>query len=406
MINQMAMMLLFLLLFSCETNNNTTSSVDKEMSPTISVKHERESFQGDPMATKRVKLQLSGRIDTSNTAIKEVIQLYENYLNSQPDSLYDNPYWNKKEKAEYRDFDFSRTSLFNGLSSAQLFRSYSPFVMSVEPQNGKYQIRVLYSNTASEPPYIGSKVWCIHKLNAVKENGAWKLENLIVEETRDWNHQQVGFIEYVFSDAHPFDEKQAQTAIKYCNSIKRRFNPDFNSKFQFYLANDVDEMGLLENFDFYFTGITTGKAREGMILSSTNNEFYPHEFIHKLLPENPDRGHVIEEGVATFLGTKEDAEAYAKTMKKLADDFNKVETFTLENILNNQTKWNGYPVAYPGGALICEVIHGKKGDEGINQLIRGKTNNYDEIMALTMEILQLDEQTLIQAIEVKIEAFK
>jgi len=357
-------------------------------------------------ANQRIKLQLSGRVDTTKQEVKAIVNLYENYINSSPDSIYNNPYWNQEEKAQYNDFDFSRVSLFNGLNSTQLFSIYPPFVLSVEPVGDKYQIRVLYSNSAQEAPYVSSKVWCIHKLSAVKENKDWKLENLLVEETKDWVKTKIDFIEFIYPKAHQFNKKRARHSIDFCRTIIERFHPNFNNPFKFYITNGIDRMGLLENFDFYFTGTTTGKAREGMILSAKNDEFYPHEFIHKLLPANKDRGHVIEEGLATFLGTKEDKKEYHAIMKKLADDFNKTPSYSLENILNNQVEWNGYPVAYPAGALICEVINGQQGDKGINQLIRGKSNNYKEIMSLALKILNTDEKELVSLIEQKLEAYR
>jgi hypothetical protein len=379
------------MLFNCTSEHEHTNIEGVEINDTIENK---------------IKLQISSRIDTTKREINDVISLYENYINSSPDSIYNNPYWNSKEKAQYSDFDFSRNNIYNGLNSHQLFRIYTPFVLSVEPKNNKYEIRVLYSNSASEPPYVGSKVWCIHKLNAVNQKGSWKLENLIVEKTKNWHKKQFDFIEYVFPDDHTFNTTRANEAVAFCKDIMNRFNPTFNNSFKFYLANGIDEMGELENFDYFFTGITTGKAREGMILSSTSDEFYPHEFIHKLLPENKDRGKVIEEGLATFLGTKIDLAEYLSMMNKLAKDFNKRESFSLENILNNQTEWNGYPVAYPGGALICEFIYEIKGDRGINNLARGKTNNYDEIISLTKDILQIKEAEVVKLIERKIKEYK
>ena len=353
-----------------------------------------------------INLQISSRVDTINSNVKEVLKLYENYINSQPDSIYNNPYWNSKEKASFKDFDFSRISIYNGISSSQLFRVYTPFVLSIEPKNEKYQIRVLYSNSATEPPYVGSKVWCIHKLNARIENGTWKLENLLVEKTKDWTKKQIGFVEYIFPREHQFNVKRAIQASEFCNEIVRRLNPEFNEPFRFYLANGVDEMGELENFDYIFSGVTTGKAREGMILSSKGDEFYPHEFVHKLLPVNANRGHVIEEGLATFLGTKEDSHEYLTVMQKLAKDYKRRKSYSLENILNNTTEWNGYPSAYPGGALICEVIHEISGDEGLNELVRGNTKTYNEIISLTGRILELKEADVIQLIEKKIKEFE
>lgn len=387
----MRLFLLVLLIFSCKAEHQKIESGGTEVLQKTGLK---------------TKLQISSRVDTTNIEVKEVLELYENYINSQPDSIYDNPYWNSEEKARYKDFDFSRINIYNGISSSQLFRNYTPFVLSIEPKNEKYQIRVLYSNSATEPEYVGSKVWCIHKLNAKREKGVWRLENLLDEATKNWMKSRVGFIEYVFPREHQFNGERANKTKLFCDEIVRRFNPEFNGSFSFYLANGVDGMGELENFDYIFSGVTPGKAREGMILSSKGNEFYPHEFIHKLLPVNKNRGQVIEEGLATFLGTKADMAEYSSMMQKLAKDFNKKESFTLENILNNQTAWNGYPVAYPGGALVCEVIHELKGDVGISKLARGKANGYDEIMRLTQGILQLDENDVIQLIEKKIKEFE
>lgn len=354
----------------------------------------------------RITLQVSGRVDTANVAVANVLRLYENYLNAQPDSLYDNPYWNEEEKRKFNDFDFSRASMFNGISSEQLFRIYKPFVLSVEQLNNKYQIRTLYANDHANGSYAGSKVWCIHKVSAIKSKGAWRLENLMVEETKNWQIKQVGFIDYMFPPNYQFKPERAAKAMTFCRSIINRFNPGYSSRFRFYITDSVDDMGKLENFDYYFTGITTGKAREGMILSSKNDEFYPHELVHKLLPVNEQRGPVIEEGLATFLGTKENDKVYQTWMSQLSADFQNKHSYTLENILNNETDWNGYPAAYPGGALICEVIHQGRGDAGLLRLMKGNTRGFDEIMKLCMEILQVSRNELNHLIQLKIQEFR
>ena len=357
-------------------------------------------------ASEKIELQISARVDTSQIEVREVLELYENYINSKPDVISDNPFWNNKEKDQYKDFDFSRKTLYNGMNSEQVFRIYKPFVLSVELKKDKYQIRVMYSNNTTEPPYIGSKVWCIHKLNAIREGGEWKLENLAVGKTKNWNKKKVGFIEFIYSNEHEFNEAQARKSFAFCNEIVDTYNPNFNSSFKYYLASDIDEMGELENFDYYFVGITTGKSREKMIVSSIGSEFYPHEFIHQLLPQNKSRGYVIEEGLATFLGTKENLHEYKQIMHKLAKDFNKRESYSLKNILNNRTKWNGYPTAYSGGALICEVIYSRKGEAGINEFARGKTGDYDEIIDLTKNIMEMSEAEVVELIDHKIKQFE
>jgi hypothetical protein len=164
----------------------------------------------------RINAMLSSRVDTSSNEVKAIIDLYENYLNSRPDSIYNNPYWNEKEKALYKDFDFSRESLFQGgMTPNLLYRVYPPFIMSVELLGEKYQIRILFSSASTDPIYAGSKVWCIQKLNAIKENGSWVLENLIVELTKQWKTSTVGLIEYVYPPGHEFNMKEAKRSASF-----------------------------------------------------------------------------------------------------------------------------------------------------------------------------------------------
>lgn len=341
-----------------------------------------------------LKVLISSRVDTSSNDVRAIIKLYEQYYNSKPDSIYDNPYWNKKEKEQYKDFDFSRESIFQGnMESEMLFRYFSPFVMSVEPIGEKYQIRVLFSSSTTDPKYSGSKVWCIQKLNAIKENDAWVFENLIVELSKNWPSKRIGVIEYIYPPKHEFDFNEAKQGEKFCNRIIKRFNPTYNGTFKFYVTSSIDDMGLLENFDYYFVAITTGKTREGMILTAKGNENYPHEFVHKLLPNNENRGQVIEEGLATFLGTKESEKEYAELLNKLATDLTtNSERFNFKSIISQSVRFNGYQTAYSAGAAICELVYEKRGDEGLTELFMAKTRSYDEILAAVCSITNLTGQ--------------
>jgi hypothetical protein len=344
----------------------------------------------------QIKLLISSRVDTSSKDVKSVIKLYENYYKSKPDSIFDNPYWNKREKENYHDFDFSRASIFQGgMNANTLFQYYSPFVMSVEQIGEKYQIRVLFSSPTTDPKYAGSKVWCIQKLNAVKEGQSWVLENLMVELSEKWSNKKVGRIHYIYSPKHMFNHQDAARSNTFCDEIIKRFNTSYTGSFKYYLTSNTDAMGLLENFDYYFVGITTGKAREGMILSANGNEYYPHEFIHKLLPVNPERDYVIEEGLAMFLGTKENKEKYESLMNKLAEDLIKnSEKINFQSVMSQTVTFNGYQTAYPAGAGICELVHKLKGDEGLKKLIQANSNGYNNLVKAVCSITRLSEQEL------------
>lgn len=346
----------------------------------------------------RITALVSSRVDTSSNEIKDIIKLYDDYLNSQPDSIYDNPFWNSKEKALYEEFDFSRKSIFQGgMTADQLSKIFIPFIMSVEPIGEKYQIRILFSSPTTDPKYAGSKVWCIQKLNVIKENQNWVLENLIVELSKKWKAKTIGPIEYFYPPSHDFDMKEAKLSIPFCSDIIDRFNPDYDGSFKYYVTSSRDDMGLLENFDYYFVGITSGKALKDRILTAKGNEYYPHEFIHKLLPDNDNRGYVIEEGLAMFLGTKMDTVEYKDKLSKLAYDLkNKSDKINFKSVISQEVRFNGYQTAYPGGAAICELVFNKTGDEGLLQLMLANTINYNDILSVVMNITDLTFDELVE----------
>jgi len=346
--------------------------------------------------TTPLKVFVSSRVDTSSDEVRAIIKLYENYYNSRPDSIYDNPYWNKKEKELYQDFDFSRASIFQGeMNAVKLFRYYSSFVLSVEPLGEKYQIRVLFSSSTTDPKYLSSKVWCIQKLNVIKEGETWVLENLIVDLSKNWLSQEIGFIKYLYPINHQFNYEEAKRAKAFCNEMIQRFNPDFDDSFKYYVTSSIDDMGLLENFDYYFVGMTTGKSREGMILTAKGNEFYPHEFVHKLLVPNQNRGYLVEEGLATFLGTKNDQSEYEALMKKLAKDLDEnSKKVNFKSVISQTLRFNGYQTAYPAGAGICELIYNYSGDKGLIELLKADTETYHEIIDVVSEITKLSEQEI------------
>ena len=347
-------------------------------------------------SSETIRLLVSSRVDTTSEDINSIIKLYEDYYKSKPDSIYDNPHWNSKEKEHYEDFDFSRASIFQGgMNAEMLFKYFSPFVMSVEPIGNKYQIRVLFSSPTIDPKYAGSKVWCIQKLNAIRENQNWVFENLIVDLSKNWSSTQLGFIKYIYPPTHNFNQQEAEKGKVFCNDIIKRFNPSFQNGFEYYVTSSKDEMGLLENFDYYFVGITSGKAREKMILTSKGNEFYPHEFVHKILPSNTNRSYIIEEGLATFLGTKEDTVEYRKLMQKLDLDLeSNSEKINFQSTISQTTRFNGYQTAYPAGAAICELVYKVSGDKGIIQLMTANTIGFDNIIQTVSGITGLNQEEI------------
>src|SRR3954464_14778815 len=92
----------------------------------------------------KIDVTIHSRVDTTKPEIKEVALLWINYLNSKPDSLYDNPYWNSAEKLKFRHFDFSMDYLYQ-FPSNEVLSYYKPTILSIEKEHDNYCIRTIFS---------------------------------------------------------------------------------------------------------------------------------------------------------------------------------------------------------------------------------------------------------------------
>lgn len=66
-----------------------------------------------------------------------------NYLNSEPDSLHNNQYWNSAEKVKFKNFDLSTPYLYQ-FPSKQLLNYYKPTILSIEKEGDYYGIRTIF----------------------------------------------------------------------------------------------------------------------------------------------------------------------------------------------------------------------------------------------------------------------
>src|SRR6476661_11140960 len=92
----------------------------------------------------KINVVIHARVDTTQREKKEVAVLWINYLNSNPDSLYDNPYWNKTEKTKFKNFDHYVPYMYQ-IPSKQLLSYYKPTILSIEKEGEHYGIRTLFA---------------------------------------------------------------------------------------------------------------------------------------------------------------------------------------------------------------------------------------------------------------------
>jgi hypothetical protein len=339
----------------------------------------------------KIKVTIHSRVDTSFSDVRDISMLWENYLNSSPDSIYNNPYWNSEEKQRYRDFDFSQTYLYQ-FPSKQLLRYYAPTILSIEKEGEYYSIRTIFAADNLPEEYRKLNPWSIIKLYAIKENGSWKLKNAISIITQNWSRKTIGKITFIYPPHHAFNEVLAQKANAFCEQLTTEFKFNDWKPFDFYITESADELGQLLNFDFFYAGYTTGIGmnENRILLSAFGSEYYPHEFIHLLVP-NVKRHWMIEEGFATWKGGVS-GKSFEESITLLANEIESNDTLTFTLVLNKQWGWQ-YAAYYTTGALFCKIAYERGGLPLLTKLMEIPMDD-EKLVNSICELFQLDKKEL------------
>jgi hypothetical protein len=325
-----------------------------------------------------VRLYLAPAIDTSNADISRVIRLWNDYLNSNPDSLYDNPYWLTSEKQHYKKFDFLNSMYFNP-SLYYLAAHYKPTVMSVLRTDSGFVVRTLF---AAQTDSGFSRPFCITRIMAKKENGEFRLCNILPANTRTWHREIVGSIAFIFPPDHRFNRELAQRMNSFVDSLTAIWNIK-PFPVEFYLANDLAEIMTMLGFDFY-VGESYNRGVGGLtdvvnriVFGGGQNEWYPHEFVHIYVnPLFPNAHHYFLEGYAALLGGSKGHELlwHMKRMQQYLEDHRDLD---LNNLLAFWHFDSQTDPQYVFGGLFCRLALEKGGLPTLRQLFSFGTEDKD-----------------------------
>jgi hypothetical protein len=336
---------------------------------------------------------LNNRIDTSHAEVKEVLHLWLNYLDSKPDSIYDNPYWNNLEKEKYKRFDFT-SGLMYQFPSQQLLQYFKPFILSIEKRNNLYEIRTLFYAEGLTGYAARSNPWNILRLYAKREGNEWKLQNALPILTQNWNQITVGKITYIFDCNHKFNEMLAVQANTFCDSIALIFDVTYDP-FEYYITANPDELGQILGFDFSFGGIAAGLAmyEARKLFSGFGSEFYPHEFAHLVLGHQ--KHSMVSEGIATWIGGAGGEKTFRQNMHDLATALSANDTVSFIDVLNKQWGWQQHAF-YISGALWCDLIYKRSGIKGVKKYLDEAPPDNENYLLFLTKTLGVEEKDLNQ----------
>src|SRR5690625_1643899 len=240
---------IFTLLFfaAISYGQNKNESKKEEHQDTISIyKTFRVDFKEDPVR-------------------EEVFQTFKNYLYTREDQYKDNPYWNQEEQEKYGMYDFSASLIYNGglgQLDLQFIKDHIDIlVLSIDKmEEGLYSISAEYQVKGSlkkKKDYL--KLLCIQRVDAIRENGKWKLQNYRPYYISDWKSYNTKHINYHYSKHYKFDKKEAKQAENFYQKLLDTYKLEpKNKSIDYYLAGNSVELGKLNGFDYFGISYTTG----------------------------------------------------------------------------------------------------------------------------------------------------
>jgi hypothetical protein len=309
-------------------------------------------------------------IDTANIEVKQVQRLFENYIHSRPDSIYNNPYWSDTDKQNKGHFDI----LF-GEFQPSLYMGFPVHVLSIKSHNDIYEIKAMFSSCRQDnQPYV----LAIMNYIAKKESNVYKLSNYLNYSRTLWTKQKIGLVTFYYPPYHQFDTLKANNLNDFSIRLCKNLNIDM-VKYEYYLADDFDELQKLKGIDYYI-GMggevkPTGRGGNYRAFCSGMGENYFHEPFHIFIGDNFKCHLWANEGAATYFGGSRGQDLIWHLIK-VNDYLHLNKNIDLSDMLTLQTLDEYTDFRYAIGGFIVKLVFEKGGWTLLKQFLNsGNTDN-------------------------------
>lgn len=339
------------------------------------------------LSAQDIKVPLTFRVDTSNAEIRAVYNHWCGYLNSKPDSVYNNPFWDEEEikmilkNHPKQGFDFTSRLMFTVVTAKQFMKNEKPSILSINKKNDSlFVIRTIFILDTLNAIAREETPWFITRAYCKKTKKGLRLVNALPYETAHWKTYKYDGLTYIVNPEHKFDKHKAKLAAKYCKNICKKFNLKTSIPISYYIASGEEELGKILGFDYWLSygkGLTYLPLKMIFVVSE-RGEYHKHEFIHALFPAEhtgKQRPYIINEGLPTYLGGPDGITDFDAALKTFANEIKNKKELTLNDIItrNYYHLYDSTPL-YVTGGLICKLVYEKHGLEGLNLLWQSDEN--------------------------------
>jgi hypothetical protein len=316
-----------------------------------------------------------------------IFRLWKSYLQSKPDSLYDNPFWNTAEKNQYKSYDLLKSEGFMSPSLYYWADYNSIIILSITRQGEYFVIRSMFYRQTTEGTIA---VTAIINTLAKKIGEDFYLFNYLPIYTSTWFRRSVGLISYVYHPLHVFNEDNAKSANDFLIRISTNLGLNVEP-ITYYIAPTCDEIHRMKGFDYVFTMGMLGQcgfydAFNRIVYStSPGGENHQHELVHVINQSFPNGHNLLLTGVSAYWGGENAhlGKPLLYHIKRINDylqqnralDLNKFADFySLDSKTNPQ---------YVLGAMICDEALKRGGIEKLKKLLNGGIQ--DDELYVTIE---------------------
>ena len=329
-------------------------------------------------------IETSQRVNIkSNKRHNDIANLVNAYLLSVPDTVNNNPYWNKEEQKIFKIYDFALYNMHNGMKNYH--KLYRIRLIDIIETNldSFYQVKLMFSSKDTCLNENSLNPYCIISYRIKLINNEFKLFSNSYVLLKKWQRIINGGITYYISPNMSITEKELTLNDRFIDSVNTVFNIQRRiNNYRYYACANTQEMAEIQGFD-YWLGAGSGQAinENKQIFAANKTIHYPHEIVHAIFAEYKPH-QILEEGLAVYLGgtgSGHTYKAYKNWYTELKQDTSlmmKIQSLSFDELLKNRFQNGSTSLYYLTGALMIDHIIKTKGITILKKILSYDSKNF------------------------------
>lgn len=318
----------------------------------------------------RIDVGVARSVDTTDAERKIVLDLWVDYLESDPRAMWQSQEWDEEKRRFWLDFDLTAPFVYRSDAGGNS-RDFRATVLAVEREGERYSIRTLYYAVGGDSVDTGRDPWAIVRVFAQRVGGQWKLRNALGVLTERWNRPAIGKVTFVLPPGHHFDTRLARNAVAFCDSVSELFPFLDWDPFDFYITNRREDVDRIIGLDYLSDGYPTWRAlrSQDILITAKGSEWAPHALVRMMVSGPGISPHaIIESGFPGWIGGWGGL-SFGENMSRIAAGLASGELASFQRYVDEAGE-PGRPETVFAGAVVCDMVFAASGAVGIQTLLQ------------------------------------